>query len=164
MDTISHLSQEQGVTDVQSSSKCSAKVRIHQSEPEKVRHQDDVPPIGVARSGYYAWLRKPNSNRELEDKRLLRLIRASFDASQGVYGAPRVFLDLREAGETCSKHRVARLMRENNIRAQAGYRTRRYISGKPAVLIPNLVKRNFEVSKPNRVWVSDITYIRTWEG
>jgi putative transposase len=43
--------------------------------------------------------------------RLLRLIRASFVASQGIYGAPRVFLDLREAGETCSKHRVARLMR-----------------------------------------------------
>jgi len=120
--------------------------------------------LGVARSGYYAWLRKPNSDRELEDKRLLRLIRASFEASQGVYGAPRVFLDLREAGETCSKHRVARLMRENNIRAQPGYRTRRYVAGKPAELIPDLVKRNFLVSKPNRVWVSDITYIRTWEG
>jgi putative transposase len=120
--------------------------------------------LEVARSGYYAWLKKPNSDRSLEDKRLLRLIRASFAASQGVYGAPRVFLDLREAGETCSKHRVARLMRENDIRAQPGYRTRRYVAGKPAVLIPNLVKRNFEVSKPNRVWVSDITYIRTWEG
>jgi putative transposase len=120
--------------------------------------------LGVARSGYYAWLRKPNSNRDLEDKRLLRLIRASFEASQGVYGAPRVFLDLREAGETCSKHRVARLMRENNVRAQPGYRTRRYVAGKPVKLIPDLVKRNFEVSKPNRVWVSDITYIRTWEG
>lgn len=55
-------------------------------------------------------------------------------------------------------------MRENEIRAQPGYRTRRYIAGKPAELIPNLVKRSFEVSKPNRVWVSDITYIRTWEG
>ena len=120
--------------------------------------------LGVARSGYYAWLRKPNSDHELEDKRLVRLIRASFEASQGVYGAPRVFLDLREAGETCSKHRVARLMRENGIRAQPGYRTRRYVAGKPAELIPDLVKRNFEVSKPNRVWVSDITYIRTWEG
>ena len=120
--------------------------------------------LGVARSGYYVWLRKPNSDRELEDKRLVRLIRASFEASQGVYGAPRVFLDLREAGETCSKHRVARLMRENGIRAQPGYRTRRYVAGKPAELIPDLVKRNFEVSKPNRVWVSDITYIRTWEG
>jgi putative transposase len=120
--------------------------------------------LGVARSGYYDWLKKPESDRAIEDKRLLRLIRASFAASQGVYGAPRVFLDLREAGETCSKHRVARLMRENNIRAQPGYRTRRYVAGKPAELIPDLVKRNFEVSKPNRVWVSDITYIRTWEG
>lgn len=120
--------------------------------------------FGVARSGFYEWLRKPSSDRELEDRRLLRLIRASFEASQGVYGAPRVFLDLREAGETCGKHRVARLMRENNIRAQPGYRTRRYVAGKPVKLIPDLVKRNFEVSKPNRVWVSNITYIRTWEG
>ena len=56
--------------------------------------------LGVARSGYYAWLRKPNSDRELEDKRLLRLIRASFEASQGVYGAPRVFLDLRTVVST----------------------------------------------------------------
>jgi putative transposase len=120
--------------------------------------------LEVAPSGYYAWLKKPESDRAIEDKRLLRLIRASFKASQGVYGAPRVFLDLREAGETCSKHRVARLMRENNIRAKAGYRTRRYVAGKPFELIPDLVKRKFEVSSPNRVWVSDITYIRTWEG
>lgn len=120
--------------------------------------------LEVAPSGYYAWLKKPVSDRAKEDKRLLRLIRASFAASQGVYGAPRVFLDLREAGETCSKNRVARLMRENNIRAQPGYRTRRYVAGKPAELIPNLVKRNFDVSRPNRVWVTDITYIRTWEG
>jgi putative transposase len=120
--------------------------------------------LGVAPSGYYAWLKNPKSDRAKEDTRLLRLIRASFKASQGVYGAPRVFLDLREAGETCSKHRVARLMRENNIRAQPGYRTRRYIAGKPAELIPNLVKRNFNVSLPDKVWVTDITYVRTWEG
>lgn len=55
-------------------------------------------------------------------------------------------------------------MRVNKIRAHAGYRTRRYVAGKSAELIPNLVKRNFDVSKPNRVWVTDITYIRTWEG
>lgn len=64
--------------------------------------------LGVTRSGYYAWLEKPLSNRAKEDARLLRLIRASFKASHGIYGSPRVFLDLREAGETCSKHRVAR--------------------------------------------------------
>ena len=56
--------------------------------------------LGVARSGYYAWLNEPTSNRAREDARLLRLIHASFVASHGIYGAPRVFLDLREAGET----------------------------------------------------------------
>ena len=74
--------------------------------------------LEVAPSGYYAWLQQPLSNRAQEDARLLRLIRAAFIASQGIYGAPRVFLDLREAGETCSKHRVARLMRENKLRAR----------------------------------------------
>jgi len=73
--------------------------------------------LGVAPSGYYEWLHQPVSHRAQEDARLLRLIRASFTASHGIYGAPRVFLDLREAGETCSKHRVARLMRQANLRA-----------------------------------------------
>lgn len=86
--------------------------------------------LGVAPSGYYAWVQQPISNRAQEDARLLRLIRASFVASHGIYGAPRVFLDLREAGETCSKHRVARLMREANLRALHGYRTRRWAVGK----------------------------------
>lgn len=120
--------------------------------------------LDVAPSGYYAWLNDPISTRAREDAQLLRSIRASFKESPGVHGAPRVFLDLREAGETCSKHRIAKLMRENSMRALAGYRTRRYVAGKPFVLIPNSVKRNLHLSQPNRVWVTDITYIRTWEG
>ena len=120
--------------------------------------------LGVAPSGYYAWLKQPTSNRAQEDARLLRLIRASFTASHGVYGAPRVFLDLREAGETCSKHRVARLMRVNNLRALHGYRTRRWSVGKPSVLIPNILQRQFTVTRRNKAWVTDITYIRTWQG
>ena len=120
--------------------------------------------LEVAPSGYYDWLKQPLSNRAREDARLLRLIRASFTASQGVYGAPRVFLDLREAGEICSKHRVARLMRENRLRALHGYRTRRWTVGKPAVLVPNLLNRQFDVTRRNKAWVTDITYIRTWQG
>ncbi len=120
--------------------------------------------LNVAPSGYYEWLKQPLSNRAQEDARLLRLIRASYTASQGIYGAPRVFLDLREAGETFSKHRVARLMREQKLRALHGYRTRRWSVGKPAVLIPNLLQRQFTVSTPNKAWVTDITYIRTWQG
>lgn len=120
--------------------------------------------LEVAPSGYYEWLKAPLSNRAQEDARLLRLIKASFTASKGVYGAPRVFLDLREAGETCSKHRVARLMRENGLRALHGYRTRKWTIGKPAVLIPNLLQRQFTVTKPDAAWVTDITFIRTWQG
>jgi putative transposase len=76
--------------------------------------------LEVVQSGYYDWLKQSVSNRAREDARLLRLIRVSFVASHGIYGAPRVFLDLREAGENCSKHRVARLMRQANLRALHG--------------------------------------------
>lgn len=105
--------------------------------------------LEVAQSGYYEWLKQPISDRAQEDARLLRLIRAAFTASHGIYGAPRIFLNLREEGETCSKHRVARLMRVNNLRALHGYRTRRWSVGKPAVLIPNILQRQFTVTRPN---------------
>lgn len=71
--------------------------------------------LDIAPSGYYAWLQKPVSDRAREDARLLVLIRASYKASHGIYGARRIFLDLREAGETCSKHRVERIMRMHKI-------------------------------------------------
>ena len=120
--------------------------------------------LGVAQSGYYKWLDQPLSKRAQEDARLIRLIKASFTASHGIYGAPRVFLDLREEGETCSKHRVARLMREHHLRALHGYRTRRLSVGKPSVLIPNILQRQFTVTRRNKAWVTDITYIRTWRA
>jgi putative transposase len=120
--------------------------------------------LQVSRSGYYDWLKHPISNRAKEDARLLRLIRASFIASHGIYGAPRIFLDLREAGETCSKHRVARLMRTNGLRAAHGYRTQRLPVGKPSALVPNVLQRKFTATRPNKAWVTDITYIRTWQG
>lgn len=120
--------------------------------------------LEVSRSGFYEWLRHPLSNRAQEDQRLLRLIRVSHVASHGVYGAPRVFLDLREAGEACSKHRVARLMRDHHIRANYGYRRPRALRGRPSAVVPNILQRGFTVAQPNRAWVTDITYVRTWEG
>ena len=73
--------------------------------------------LQVARAGFYQWLHKPVSAREYDNARLLGLIRDSYAASRGVYGVRRVFADLREAGETCSKHRVARLIRAHKIKA-----------------------------------------------
>lgn len=115
----------------------------------------------VSRSGFYQWLQNPLSARALEDQRLLNLIRTAYTASHGVYGARRIFLDLREAGETCSKHRVARIMRTNHLRARYGYRAPRYARGSTAPLTPNTFQRGFTVSRPNQAWVTDITYVRT---
>lgn len=120
--------------------------------------------LDVSRSGFYEWLRKPLSNRALEDQRLLGLIRVGHTASSGIYGAPRIFLDLRVAGETCSTHRVARIMRANNMNALHGYRAPRYARGHTSLLTPNTLQRGFTVQRPNTAWVTDITYVRTWEG
>ena len=148
----------------QTASKVRRSYQFIQSHQDQYAVKTMCRPLNVTRSGYYAWLREPISNRAQEDARLLRLIRASFVASHGIYGAPRVFLDLREAGETCSKHRVARLMRINGIRAAYGYGAKRHSATKSSALIPNSLLRNFTVSKRNTAWVTDITYIRTWQG
>lgn len=120
--------------------------------------------LDVSRSGVYSWLQNPLSGRAQEDQRLLALIVAAHTASHGIYGAPRIFFDLREAGETCSRHRVARIMRGNHIKARYGYRAPRYARGVPALLTPNRPQRSSTVQQPNRAWVTDITYVRTWEG
>ena len=120
--------------------------------------------LKVARAGFYQWLHKPMSDRAIEDQRLLSVIRNSYAASGGVYGARRVFGDLREAGETCGKHKVERIMRTNKIKAIRGYKAPRAIAGRPSILAPNRLNREFTVSAPNQVWVTDITYIRTWQG
>lgn len=120
--------------------------------------------LRASRSGFYAWVHKPLSDRALEDRRLLTLIQESYAASSGVYGAPRVFADLREAGESCGRHRVARIMRQHKIKALRGYKAPRRVIGRPSILAPNRLNREFSVAKPDQVWVTDITYIRTWQG
>lgn len=120
--------------------------------------------LRVHRSGYYAWLKTPKSDRAVEDERLLCRIKASYAASGCVYGSPRIFLDLREEGETCGIHRVERIMKQSKIKAIRGYKRHRYVRGEPSVLVPNHLQREFTVDQPNRVWVTDFTYIRTWQG
>lgn len=120
--------------------------------------------IGVSRSGFYRWLRHPISPREKENRRLLVLIRDSYEASGRVYGSPRILLDLRELGDVVNKKRVARIMRENNIRAIYGYKIPRKIYGRPSIISANRLQRQFTVDQPDSAWVTDITYIRTWQG
>jgi putative transposase len=121
--------------------------------------------FGVHRSGYYAWLRTPLSVRAREDNRLLGLVKQSWLESGAVYGYRKVTDDLREQGETCGKHRVARLMKAENLKAQVGYGRRpNHHGGKPSTVAPNHLDRQFEAAKPNTHWVTDITYLRTHEG
>lgn len=120
--------------------------------------------LKVARSGFYDWRVRPESKRKREGQRLLALIKESHEASQRVYGSPRVFCDLRELGETCGVHRVARIMQENRIVAQRSYKTLRYRYHKPAKAAPNRLARQFQMNQPDMAWVSDITYIRTYQG
>lgn len=121
--------------------------------------------LEVHPSGYYAWRSRPASRRAREDQRLLGLIKQFWLESGGVYGYRKIYDDLREFGERCGKHRVARLMRVEGLRAQVGYHRRpRHHGGRPAVVAPNHLNQQFDVAEPNQVWVTDITYIRTQEG
>ena len=120
--------------------------------------------LQIQRSGYYAWRAAPKSARTLSDESLMAGIRKSFEDSQGIYGSPRVHCDLREAGIACGQKRVARLMRQAQLRSVRGYKRPRYKVGKPATTAPHLLQREFTVAQPDKVWVTDITYIRTYEG
>ena len=121
--------------------------------------------LKVHRSGYYAWLHSPVSERSRADQRLLGLIKHQWLESGGVYGHRKIATDLREIGEGCSRHRVRRLMKNEGLRAQVGYGKRpRPRSGPEGTVAGNVLARAFTVPAPNRAWVTDITYIRTYEG
>ena len=102
--------------------------------------------LAVRFSGFYAWLKEPLSQRALEDARQTDLIHHAWTDSGKVYGYRKLTDDLRDAGETCSENRVARLARLAGIAAQIGYKRRpgRY-GGKPAVVADNTLDRQFEV-------------------
>ena len=118
----------------------------------------------MSSSGYYDWLVRAPSTRDRENARLLKLIRQSYEASGRSYGSPRILCDLREAGERCGKHRVARLMKQHKIRAQRGYKKPGYRYTKPAMAAPNRLQQQFTIDRPDVAWVTDITYIRTYQG
>ncbi len=125
---------------------------------------DDVSGVVRCPGRVYAWLHNPVSARDKDNQRLLTLIRDSYSLSGGVYGYRRVHGDLNEIGENCGKNRVGRIMQLNRIKAVRGYKAPRRIAGRPSVVAPNRVQRQFTVVRANQIWVTDITYIRTRQG
>lgn len=121
--------------------------------------------LEVHRSGFYAWLKQPESRRRREDKRLLGQIKQFWLESGCAYGYRNIHLDLKGSGELIGKHKVHRLMQQANIQSQRGYKRHKgFKSGLEAHTAPNKLDRQFTVDKPNSVWVTDFTYIRTHEG
>jgi len=122
--------------------------------------------LGVSKAGYYAWLRRSPSAHAAADIALLKRIRTVHASSRQTYGAPRVHADLRAGGEKHGRKRIARLMRDAGLvgachRQGGPTTTRRDKEVRPA---PDLVARHFTASRPNQLWIADITYIPTATG
>lgn len=126
--------------------------------------------FGVSESGYYDWLRRQElgaSVRERADAQLTRQIVAIHVGSGAAYGSPRVHAALRQAGEPCSKHRVARLMRKAGIRSRRARKPRRLQTTDSNHALPvakNLLDRQFTATACDKKWVADATYIPTRQG
>jgi putative transposase len=121
--------------------------------------------LGVSPSGFWAWSKRPPSERAQADAALTGEIRRIHVRSRGTYGVPRVHAELRYDGTRCSRKRVARLMRADGL---AGVHRRRAVRttvrDRDAAPAPDLVNRSFQASGPDRLWVADITYVPTWAG
>jgi putative transposase len=122
--------------------------------------------LGVSRSGYHAWQARPPSARACEDERLTERIREIHRANRRVYGSPRIHAELRLAdGVRVGRKRVERLMRQAGISGMVARKRGRTTIRVPGVRVcDDLVDRAFLAAAPNRLWVADITYLRTWEG
>jgi len=122
--------------------------------------------LDLSPSGYYAWLDREPSARAKRDEELTERIEAVWRENRRVYGRPRIYADLKEAGERVGEKRVGRLMKRAGIwgasrRRRGPKTTRRNEDARPA---PDLVERNFSADGPDQLWVADITYIPTWAG
>jgi transposase InsO family protein len=120
----------------------------------------------VSPSGYYAWRDREPSQRAQEDERLGKRIAVIHETSRKTYGCPRIMRSLRREGVRCGKKRVARIMRQKDIKGcqKARFRPQTTDSKHNGPISPNRLKTIDEVQSPNHVWVSDITYIPTREG
>jgi putative transposase len=121
--------------------------------------------LKISKSSYYAWLKRPKSKRCKENMYLSERIRTIYDQKKQRYGSPRITAELRDEGFSCSKNRIARLMRKQGITARTKKRFRVTTNSNHNLPVaPNLVEMQFNPEKANSLWTSDITYIWTREG
>ncbi len=120
--------------------------------------------LGVSRSGYYAWAQRGFGARRESDEQLGTEIEALHQKSRGTYGSPRIHQAIRRR-RPVGRRRVIRLMQQRGLRGRQRRRFKRTTdSNHDNPVAPNLVSQQFNASEPNRLWTTDLTYIRTWEG
>jgi putative transposase len=121
--------------------------------------------LGIKRSSFYAWRKRKPSLREKDNQALIEHIRWVHKKYRKIYGSPRVYVQLKKQGISCSKKRVAKLMRQDGLKGQRKYRKVITTNSKHSFPVaPNVLNREFQAEKPNQKWVGDITYIPTDEG
>jgi transposase InsO family protein len=121
--------------------------------------------LGVTRSGYYAWKKRPPSASSRADAQLAVKVSAAHRRNRGIYGSPRIHRELRAQGVRVGKKRIERLMRENGLKGRQKRRFCRSTDSRHSLPIaPNVLARNFDPFGPNRAWAGDVTYIGTDEG
>jgi putative transposase len=121
--------------------------------------------LGVSTSGFYDWLKAPDSTRTKQDTVLAAKIAQTHERSRGRYGSPRVHAELRAEGVRVGRKRVARIMRSEGIAARRKRRYSRTTDSKHRdPIAPNLLDRDFHADAPNCVWVTDVTCVWTAQG
>ena len=121
--------------------------------------------LKVSCTGFYSWLKRPESRRRIENRFLEQKIRETHEASRKIYGAPKIYEDLKDEGIACSLNRVARIMRQAGIKSKTVKRFKATTDSRHNFPVaPNRLDQNFNVSIPNKAWAADITYIATAEG
>jgi transposase InsO family protein len=136
-----------------------------QNHKEQWSLEEMAKTLGVSRSGYYRYINAKPSVRESESRALLSRIRLIHKESRETYGSPRIYAQLQEEGEACSRKRVAKIMKKFGIEAKMNKRFKTTTRANPnAIAAPNLLQQQFKAQKPNEKWVADLTYVATDEG
>ena len=121
--------------------------------------------LAVSVRGYYAWRTRPESARAQRDRALIAEIRRVHEVSKGIYGSPRIHAALVASGVRAGRHKVARLMRSEQLKGCPKRRIRVTTQRDPAHRVAkNLLKQDFTAKAPNQVWAADITSISTAQG
>jgi transposase InsO family protein len=122
--------------------------------------------LDVSPGGYYDWRKRPPSQRQQANEKLLAAIRREHEVSRQTYGSPRIHAALKRQGFEAGRKRIARLMQAHGIVGKAPKRKRPVTTQKAAsaLVAPNLLAQDFTASKPNEKWLADISYVDTVEG